>query len=50
MFEEQGIGFLVRLKEELPGDRFEEWTSEELLVWLEEIQPGFQAWARELED
>ena len=32
MFEEQGIGLLVRLKEELRGDRFEEWSSEELLI------------------
>ena len=46
VFEVQGIGFLVRLKKELPWERFDQWISEEVLAWLEEIEPGFQAWAR----
>ena len=46
VFEVQGIGFLVRLKKELPWERFDQWILEEVLAWLEAIEPGFQAWAR----
>ena len=49
VFDAQGLTFLRRLQEELPWENFEEWTSEELLTWLEAIEPGFQAWARDLE-
>lgn len=50
VFDAQDLAFLSQLKEKLPWEHFEEWTSEELLTWLEAIEPGFQAWAWELEE
>jgi hypothetical protein len=48
IIEARGLEFLTRLRRELPWDRFPEWTSEELLTWLERIEPGFAAWAASL--
>jgi hypothetical protein len=49
VFEQQGLAFIARVREELPWDRYAEWRTEELLGWLEAIEPGFLAWARSLE-
>jgi hypothetical protein len=49
IFEARGLEFIIRLKEELPWERFPDWTSEDLLTWLELIEPGFRAWAASLE-
>lgn len=49
VFEKQGLAFITRVREELPWDRYAEWRTEELLGWLEAIEPGFLAWARTLE-
>jgi hypothetical protein len=48
ILEARGLEFLTTLRQELPWDRFPEWTSEELLAWLERIEPGFAAWAASL--
>lgn len=50
ILEARGLDFLTRLKEELPWERFSEWTSEDLLRWLDRIEPGFTAWAASLEN
>lgn len=49
IFEAQGLSFLWQVKGELPWDRLNEWTSDDLLNWLERIKPGFEAWAASLE-
>jgi parallel beta-helix repeat protein len=49
VFEARDIDFLRRLKDELPWERFDEWTSHELIGWLDRIEPGFAAWAAGLE-
>ncbi|HSJ65469.1 MAG TPA: prolyl oligopeptidase family serine peptidase [Gemmatimonadaceae bacterium] len=48
VFAQHGLDFIRRVRTELPWDRYDEWTSVELLGWLERIQPGFEAWARAL--
>jgi thimet oligopeptidase len=50
VFAKQGLEFVRRVRNELPWDRYAEWRSEELLQWLENIDPGFLAWAKSLED
>ena len=50
VYERRGLGFLATLKEHLPWDQFEEWTTEAILVALEAIEPGFKAWAEQLEE
>ena len=50
VFDKQGMGFIERVRTELPWDRQDEWTSENLLTWLEKIEPGFVAWAASLEE
>jgi hypothetical protein len=49
VFEKQGLAFITRVREELPWDRYAGWRTEELLGWLEAIEPGFLVWARSLE-
>jgi hypothetical protein len=50
VFAKQGLEFVRRVRNELPWDSYAEWRSEELLQWLESIEPGFLAWAKSLED
>lgn len=49
VFQVQGFDFLRKLKEKLPWKQFDQWKSDDLLEWLEHIQPGFKAWAASLE-
>jgi hypothetical protein len=49
IFAAQGLEFVLRLKERLPWEHFDHWTSEELLLWLDAIEPGFSACAASLE-
>jgi hypothetical protein len=49
VFAKQGLDFVRRVHDELPWSRYAEWTTEELLGWLEMIEPGFLAWAQSLE-
>lgn len=49
VFEDRGLDFLQQVKETLPWERLTEWTSDDLLGWLEGIEPGFEAWAASLE-
>lgn len=49
VFAKQGLEFVRRVRDELPWDRYAEWRTDELLQWLENIEPGFVAWARTLE-
>jgi len=43
------LEFIRRVREQLPWDCYGSWTTEQLLAWLEEIEPGFIAWAQALE-
>ena len=45
IYAEHGLAFLRRLKETLPVDTPDNWTTESLLDRLERIAPGFQGWA-----
>ena len=49
IYARRGLGFLAELKERLPWERYEGWTTEEVLRELEAVEPGFQVWARNLE-
>ena len=44
-YAQHGLPFLRRLKETLPVDTMDDWTTESLLDCLEQIAPGFQRWA-----
>ena len=48
LYEEMGPDFIRRVRSALPWARFENWTTDELLEELEEISPGFIAWADEM--
>lgn len=45
LYEVHGIGFLRTLRDDLPWDSVDDWTTESLLIRLEEISPGFRGWA-----
>jgi hypothetical protein len=49
LYEEHGLGFLPTLREKLPLDTLDDWTTESLLAHLEQIAPGFQRWADDLQ-
>jgi hypothetical protein len=49
IFAARGLEFVTELRKALPWERFDQWTSEDLLLWLEEVEPGFTAWAASLE-
>jgi len=49
VFQKQGVDFIRRVREELPWDTYSSWTVDDLLTWLERIEPGFVAWASSLE-
>lgn len=49
VFEKHGLEFIRRVRNQLPWDRYGNWSTEQLLAWLEEIEPGFVAWAAGLE-
>lgn len=49
VYDRYGLDFLRRLRDVLPWDGFDRWTSDLILDRLEEIAPGFRAWARDLE-
>ena len=48
VFAKQGLEFIRRVRDELPWDRYAEWDTDDLLQWLERIEPGFVAWAQAL--
>ena len=50
LYEEYGLDFLRMAKERLAWDQAGDWTTKTLLVSLQEIAPGFEAWARDLEN
>ncbi len=48
IYEQHGLGFLRALKDKLPWHDSDDWTTASLLPLLEEIAPGFEAWAESL--
>ncbi|HUP19443.1 MAG TPA: hypothetical protein VM778_05755 [Gemmatimonadota bacterium] len=49
LYDEYGLDFFREIRRRLPWMRYELWTTDSLLLALEEIAPGFFAWAEELE-
>ena len=49
VFRRQGLDFVRRVRQELPWDRYASWRTDELLAWLDGIEPGFVEWAAALE-
>lgn len=49
IFERRGLDFLHEIRRRLPWDQIDGWTSSALLTWLDDIEPGFSAWASSLE-
>ncbi len=49
IYDQHGLEFLRSLKGSLPWDGQDDWTTESLLTQLEQIAPGFQGWADELQ-
>lgn len=49
LHDEYGLDFFDEIRRRLPWMRYELWTTDSLLPALEEIAPGFFAWAEELE-
>jgi hypothetical protein len=47
VFEKRGLEFLHEIRRRLPWDQLDSWTSPALIAWLDEIEPGFSAWAAE---
>lgn len=45
LYLQHGLGFLRAVKEELPWDEYEQWTTESVLAELDLIAPGFKNWA-----
>lgn len=45
VFGKQGLDFIRRVREKLPWDHYATWQTNDLLQWLEAIEPGFVAWA-----
>jgi len=45
VYKNRGIGFLRELKQVLPWDQFDQWTTDEILDAMELVEPGFQHWA-----
>ncbi len=48
LYQEHGLDFLREVRDQLAWEESEEWTTESLLLSLEEIAPGFRAWADSL--
>ncbi|MEJ2502438.1 MAG: hypothetical protein P8177_03840 [Gemmatimonadota bacterium] len=48
LYRKHGDGLMDSLRTELPWDRVESWTTEELLELLEPISRGFLAWSEEM--
>jgi hypothetical protein len=49
VYEEHGLGFLRAVKTRLQWKDSGEWTTESLLPALEDVAPGFEAWANALQ-
>ena len=49
VFRTEGLDFLRNVKDAFPSLANETLASDEVLVRLEKIRPGFQAWARSFE-
>lgn len=45
LYDEHGLDFLRGLRSELPWEGSGQWTTETVLPHLEQVAPGFQAWA-----
>lgn len=50
LYDEHGLDLLRAVKDRLAWEEAGSWTTESLLASLEEIAPGFVAWARDLEN
>lgn len=50
LYEEHGLDFLRALKDRLVWEEADAWTTASLLAALEDIAPGFEAWARDVEN
>lgn len=48
LYRRHGPDLMHRLRSELPWRRIETWTTTELLELLDELSPGFLAWAEEM--
>lgn len=49
LYAEHGLDFLRDVRDELPWTNSDEWTTDLLLTHLESFAPGFQAWAKQLQ-
>lgn len=49
LYEKYGLDFLRTLKERLPWQDSENWSTESLLSLLEDISPGFVEWSKSIE-
>jgi hypothetical protein len=49
LYEDHRLDFLRRLRDRLDWQNAANWTTDELIPILDEIAPGFQAWASALE-
>lgn len=49
VYAKHGLAFLRTLKQNLPLNTMDNWTTQSLLASLEQISPGFQEWADELQ-
>ncbi|MDX1673266.1 MAG: hypothetical protein R3314_00585 [Longimicrobiales bacterium] len=48
LYRRHGSDLMHRFRSELPWSRIESWTTDELLGLLDELSPGFLAWAEEM--
>lgn len=49
LYAEHGLEFLRDVRDQLPWTNSDEWTSDMLLSYLESFAPGFQTWAKHLQ-
>ncbi len=49
LYEKHGLDFLRRVRDRLDWQNADEWTTDGLIPILDDIAPGFQAWASALE-
>jgi len=49
MYERHGFGLLADLREVLDWGSFEDWNTEYLLARIDQVDPGFRAWAESIQ-
>lgn len=49
LYAEHGLAFLRHVRDGLPWDSSQEWTTEEILPLLDSFAPGFRTWAEDLQ-